>query len=231
MTRRRLFSSNRWMIGLVIFLVLNVFLVFHYLALSFIRQRISKSLVHSGLTDNSFNPPLIYLTIHTHAIDSSLLSIIDNNLTLTELSKPLNMLTIKLLLTDGYHRLTILIFNSIERDEFYQTLDISIGSRSLLVTIRDEEQSIENITVHLHLLNHSHIFREETTDRFGQVTFHHLPDQTLVHLEATCTHSKRYASVEINTHHYQEIILVLKTLNASTTYEDYDTQDRGFYAI
>ena len=227
----RLLYLNIWIIFFVLFSIINIFFVVrHSSSVPFIRQRIPQKLIQSGININSFNPPIIHLTFHAYYIQSNFLSIVDNNVTLVQLWKPLNILTIKLILSDGYHQLDITVVDRIQRREFYQSIDISIGRHFLLVTIRDEEQVIKNITVHLHIVDHSHIYLEETTNHLGQVTFPYLPPETLVHIEAVCIQSKRYAFVEMKPVYHEEIILVLKNISASTD-DEYDSQDRGFYAI
>lgn len=227
----RLLHLSIWISFFVLFSTINIFFVFrHPSSVPSIRQRIRETLIQSGININSFNPPIIHLTFHAHYIQSNLLSIFDNNVTLVQLWKPLNLLTIKLILSDGYHQLNIIVFDRIQQREIYQSVDVSIGKHFLLVTIRDEEQAIENVTVHLHLVDHSHIYLDEITNHLGQVTFPYLPVETLVHIEATCVESKRYAFVEMKIAHHQEIILILKNVSASID-DEYDSQDRGFYAI
>lgn len=138
---------------------------------------------------------------------------------------------LSLLLSNGYHHLDFILFDKIEQIEFYQGIDIAIGNQSLRVNVLDEKyKPVENITVYLELIDYSNINEKYQTNHNGEVIFHYLPNDIQIYIEAKCISTKRQAYVQINTLKYQNITLILKEINSS--YDDeYDTLDRGYYAV
>ena len=224
-------SRSHWCIVLTFFiliLVINVFLHWRCLSSFSEKQRFFKTLVLSGIALNSFNPPILRLTLNTQISPSQFISIIDNNIVVFQLS---NSSTTKMMLSDGFHHLDIIIFDEIENVEFYQTMDISTGTQSIDVTVLDEHyKPVENVSVHLELVDYSHISVEHQTNRLGEVIFHHLPRNEQVYIEAICMNTKRHAYIGIHTCDYRNITLILKQMSA--LYDDeYNPTDRGYYAV
>ncbi len=226
---------HRWNViitCLFIFLFVNLCIYYLYSLLFSTRQRMSKFLINSGITINSFNSPIVYLTFNTYIVDqSSILSIIDNNAILVQSFKSSELLPIKMILPDGFHHLDIFIIDEIQNYEFYQEIDISTGTHSLFVIILDQQyKPVENISVHLELVDYSHINLKHYTNHLGEVIFHHLPRHTQVYIEAICMNSKRYAFIEIDTLYYRNITLILNDMS-TYHYDEYDSLDQGYYAI
>ncbi|CAF0907439.1 unnamed protein product [Rotaria sordida] len=224
------YHSNIIIICLIIFLTVSLFIYWHYVLSFSKRLRVSKRLVYSGITINSFNPFRLNLTFNTNIIESNILSIIDNNAILVQLSKPSQTSTITMILSDGFHHLDILLLDEIENIEFYQAIDIASGSQSLKVTVLDQQyKPVENISVHLELVDYSHITLEYYTNHFGEVIFHYLPKNIQIFIEAIYMNSKRHAFVEIDTDHYQNITLILKDMSVLHD-DEYSPLDQGYYA-
>jgi hypothetical protein len=220
--------SNIIIICLVIFLTVNLCIYWHYSLSVFKRQRLLKTLVYSGIAINSFNPPLLNILFNSNITQSNSLSIIENNAILVQLSETS---TIMMILPDGFHHLDILIIDQIQNIEFYQQIDLSTGTQSLLITVLDQQyKSVENISVHLELVDYSHISLDYQTNHFGQIIYHYLPKHSRVYIEAICTKTKRYAFVDIDTLDYRNLTLILKDMNA-LHYDEYDLSDKGYYAL
>ena len=193
------------------------------------------TLIRSNIAMNSFNPGHIHFSLHPHLTSFHRLFIIDNNAPLLELSHPPSSTSLMALnLSDGFHHLQILLVLlgvQPSSGRFYEEIDLSVGSRSLLVAVLDEEhRPMENISVHLELVEYSHISRELRTNRAGEVLFDHLPGNSQVYVEAACVKTNRQAFVEVNTDHYRNMTLLLGKTSA-WHYDEYDPADRGYYAI
>jgi len=220
---------NILFIYFIIFLIVSLILHWQYLSSFSIKKRFSKTLIHSGIVSNSFNPSIIHLTLNTQISESNLVSIIDNDVILFQVS---NSSTITMILSDGYHHLDFIIFDPIENIEFYQGIDISTGSQSLLITIFDKQyKPVRNISVHLELVDYSNINYKYQTNQFGEVIFHYLPRHIQVYIEAICMNTKRYASVQIDTLNYRNITLILKGMSVFYDGDEYDSLDPGYYAV
>ncbi|CAF1049268.1 unnamed protein product [Rotaria sp. Silwood1] len=225
------YYSNVIIICFILFLIVNLFTYWYYILSFSKRLRLSKILIYSGIMINSFNPSRVYLTFNTHIMDSNILSIIDNNAILVQLSKPLQTSTITMILSDGFHHLDVVLLDEIQNIEYYQSVDIASGTQSLKVTVLDQQHKpVENISVHLELVDYSHITLEYYTNYFGEVIFHYLPKHTQIHIEAICMNSKRHAFAEIVIHHYQNITLILQDMSV-LHYDEYSPMDKGYYAV
>jgi hypothetical protein len=213
---------------LLIFLLVNLILHWQYLLLFSRKQRCFQKLIHSGIRINSFNPSIIHLNLTKEISQSNILSIIDNNLLLFQISNPSS---ITMILSNGYHHLDFIVFNEIENIEFYQRIDISTGTQSLFVTVLDKQyQPVRNLTVHLNLVDYPNINHEYQTNQFGEVIFYYLPKNVQVYIEAICTSTKRHAYAQIDTLNYRNITLILKEMRVFYD-EEYDLSDRGYYAV
>jgi hypothetical protein len=192
------------------------------------KERYFKLLIHSGLVMNSFNPSIIHLSLNKHISSSNLISILDNNVILFQV---LNPLKITMILSDGYHHLDLIIFDDIENIEYYQSIEISTGSQSLLVTVLDKQyKPVGNISVHLELIDYPNINLDHQTNQFGEVIFSNLPQHIPIYIEAICMTTKRQAYTQIDTLNYRNLTLILKEM--SLFYDDeYDASDRGYYAV
>lgn len=193
------------------------------------------TLIRSSIAVNSFNPGHIHFSLHPYLTSFHRLFIIDNDAPLLELSHPpASTPSMALILSDGFHHLEILLVlldDHPSSGRFYEEVDLFVGSRSLLVTVLDDEhRPMENISVHLELVEYSHISGELRSNRAGEVLFEHLPGDSQVYVEAACKKTKRQAFVEVNTNHYRNITLVLGKTSA-WHYDEYDPADRGYYAI
>ena len=155
------------LIYLIIFSTINLFLYFHYSFLYSKPQRVSYIFVESGIAINSFNPPILHILLKPNITNSNQISIIDNNNHILLLQSSQTSTTI-LTLSDGFHHLLILMIDQIQNVEFYQQIDISIGTQSLLLTVSDQQNKpVENILVHLELVNYSHISVNYYTNEVG----------------------------------------------------------------
>jgi hypothetical protein len=216
---------------MIIHIVSSLYIYWRYSLSSPVKQRSPRTLIHSGVVINSFNPPLLHLTLNTHTVQANTLSIIDNDILLTHLTSLSLILSTRMMLSDGFHHLDIVTIDQVQNIEFYQEIDIFIGIQSLLVTVLDQQyKSVRNISVRLELVDYSHISLEHQTNRFGQVVFRHLPRQARVYIEAVCLNSQRHASVELDTFHYRNVTLILQEMS-SLDYDEYDPSDRGYYAV
>jgi hypothetical protein len=187
-----------------------------------------KTIIHSGLVMNSFNPSIIHLSLNKYFSQSNLISILDNNMILFQM---MNLSTITMILSDGYHHLDFIVFDETEQIEYYQAIEISTGSQSLLITVLNKQyKPVENITVHLELFDYPHINIDYQTNQFGEVIFRNLPQHAQVYIEAICMITKRQAYAQIDTLNYQNLTFILKEM--SLFYDDeYDASDRGYYAV
>lgn len=186
-------------------------------------------IIHSGLQLNSFNPQRIHLKFNASFLSSHALAVIDNQVHLPV--QPVQS-SMTIYLSNGYHHLQFLLLNPQSQSvDYYQAVDVSTGQRSLIVTILDEQyQPVNNLTVHMELVDHTHINNDLVTNDRGEVQFQHLPEHTQVYIEAVCQKRNRHAFVQINTSHYRNITIVLREMN-SMHYDEYDSQDRGYYAV
>ncbi|CAF1395914.1 unnamed protein product [Rotaria magnacalcarata] len=219
------YRLNVVIVCLLIFLTINLIIYWST------RTRLSEKLIHSGIKINSFNPPHIDLTFTTQIVQSSSLSILDNNIVLVQLSEPSQISATTIILSDGFHHLDILLLDELQNIEFYQAIDIASGTRSLKVNVLNQQyKSVENISVHLELVDYSHITYEYLTNRLGEVIFHYLPKHIKIHIEAVCIKTKHHAFAEIDTLNYQNITLVLRDMSA-LHYDEYDLSDEGYVTI
>ena len=212
-------------------LLVSLLIYWQYSSSFSAKHRSSSTLIHSGIAINSFNSPSLHLTLNTHIIQTSVLSIIDNDILLTHFNPLSSISTITMILSDGFHHLDIIVIDQIRNIELYQEIDIFTGTQSLLVTVLDQQyKPVRNVSVHLELVDYSHISLEHYTNRFGEVIFRHLSRQARVYIEAICLNSRRHAFVELNTLHYRNITLILQEMSA-LNYDEYDPSDRGYYAV
>ena len=190
-------------------------------------MRYFKTIIHSGLIINSFNPLIIHFSLNQHFSQSDLITIHDNNILLFQVTNPSIM---TMILSDGYHRLDFIVSDPIENIEYYQNIEISTGSQSLRINVLNNQyKPVENITVHLELVDYPHIYRDYQTNQFGEVIFRNLP-QAPVYVEAICMATKQHAYAQIDTRNFRNLTIVLKEM--SLFYDDeYDPADRGYYAI
>jgi len=222
------YHRNIIFIYFILFLIVSLISNWQYLSSFCTKQRIFKTIINSGIIINSFNPSIIHLNLNIKIFQSNIISIIDNNVLLFQIS---NSSTITIILSDGYHHLNLIIFDQINKNEFYQDIHISTGSQLLRVNVLDEQfKPIQNITVYLELVNYSNINQKYQTNQFGEVIFHYLPKHVQVYIEAICIHTKRHAYIQINTSNYRNITLILKEMNVFYDGE-YDSSDQGYYAI
>lgn len=212
----------------MVFLILSLILHWIYLSLLLRKQRFSTIFIYSGIIINSFNSPIIHLRLNTDICQSNIISIIDNNNDLLQIS---NLPMITMILSDGYHHLDLVIFDEQEHIELYQEIDIATGNQSLRVNVLDKQyKPVENISVYLELVDYTNINHQYQTNQYGEVIFHYLPTDIQVYIEVICMNTKRQAYAQINTLNYQNITLILKEMNTSYD-EEYDKLDRGYYAI
>ena len=194
------------------------------------KDRMEKKLIDSDLLIHSFNPTVIQLTLNIPIPSSDRLSIIDKHLLLFQFS---NISMITMMFTEGYHHLYLSMIDSKEQIEYYQTMEISTGSQSLLVTVLNNQSEVmKNIPVHLELVHHPQISFDSQTNQFGQVTFSNLPGSLPIYIEAFSQDKKSQADIRIDHLNERNLTLILKELPQS--YDDgdeYDPSDRGYYAI
>jgi len=222
------YHRNIIFIYFILFLIVSLISNWQYLSSFCIKQRIFKTIINSGIIINSFNPSIIHLNLNKKIFQSKIISIIDNNILLFQISNP-SIITITF--SDGYHHLNLIVFDQINKIEYYQDIDISTGSQSLHVTVLDKQfKPVQNIKVYLELVDHSNINHEYQTNQFGEVTFHHLPRHAQVYIEAICINTQRHAYVQIDTFNYRNITLILKQMNVFYD-QEYDSSDQGYYAI
>lgn len=207
-----------YVVGLILFLYLRR------------KERMEKKLINSDLLIHSFNPTIIQLTLNIPMSSMDQLSIIDQHLLLFQLS---NSSMITMLFNDGYHHLYLSMSNSQEQIEYYQIMEISTGSQSLLVTVvNDRDEIMKNISVHLELVDHPQISFDSLTNQFGQVTFLNLPKSLPIYIEAIYQTYQSQAHLRMIDLNERNLTLILK--ERSRSYEDgdeYDPSDRGYYAI
>lgn len=207
-----------YVLGLILFLYLRR------------KERMEKKLINSDLLIHSFNPTIIQLTLNIPMSSMDQLSIIDQHLLLFQLS---NTSMITMLFNDGYHHLYLSMSNSQEQIEYYQIMEISTGSQSLLVTVvNDRDEIMKNISVHLELVDHPQISFDSLTNQFGQVTFLNLPKSLPIYIEAIYQTYQSQAHLPMIDLNERNLTLILK--ERSRSYEDgdeYDPSDRGYYAI
>lgn len=216
---------------LIIMLTINLFIYGHYALSLSKRQRSSKTIVYSGITINSFNPPLLNILLNFNITPSNTISIIDNNAFLLHSLKPSQTSIITMILSDGFHHLDILMIDQIQNIEFYQQIDISTGTQSLLLTVLDQQyKTVENISVHLELVDYSHISLDYYTNDVGEVIFNYLPRHSQVYIEAICMKTKRYGFIEIDTLDYRTVTVILKDMN-TVHHDEYDRLDQGYYSV
>ncbi|CAF1367179.1 unnamed protein product [Adineta steineri] len=186
-----------------------------------IKRRISRTMVESGVSINSFNPPHLDFFFNLTNTQLNSISIISNNVNLLQISPLSEISIVPVNFSDGYHHLDILMLDDIHDIEFYQQIDISTGNQTLRVTILNEDyEPVKNISVHLELSIYSHITAQQYTNQFGEVTFNYLSRNSQVYVEAISMATKRYAFSGLNTLKYQNITLILEEMN-STHYDEY----------
>lgn len=217
--------------GLIIFFMLNLF-IYYYFVLSFaIRPRISEKLISSGIEINSFNPSRIYLSLNIPQYQSSSLSIIDNHSPLVYFPQASQLSTITIMLSDGYHQLDIILIDEIERIELHQSIDIASGTQSLKVIVVDEKHiPVKNFSVHLELVDYSHISCESSTNYLGEAMFQNLPTHSKLYIETISEKTNRYAYMDIDDLNSANVTLVLQEMSKYHV-DDYDPSDQGYKAV
>ena len=216
---------------LIMLLSVNLFIYWHYALSLSKRQRLSKTIIYSGIIINSFNPPLLNILLNFNITPSNTISIMDNNVFLLYSLKPSHTSTIKMILSDGFHHLDILMIDQIQNIELYQQIDISTGTQSLIVTVLDKHyKTVENILVHLELVDYSHISIDYYTNKVGKVIFNYLPKHSQVYIEAICMKTKRYGFIRVDTLDYRNVTLILKDMHTAD-HDEYDQLDQGYYSV
>ena len=214
--------------GLVILWTVCLFLLYPRLSSALPSQRSSfAALVHSGLVASSFNPTVLHFSLNR----AYFLALVDNQASPVHFMILPKTRSIRVILSDGFHRLDIRLFDPTSNVHVHQQVDIAVGTRSLIVTVLDHRnEPVHNVSVRVELAEHPQIALDLRTNRTGKAEFRHLPRESQVNVEAVCLRSKRRAFIDITTSDYEHITLTLQN-TSEIDYDEYGPDDKGYYAI
>ena len=216
--------SYRWCVK-ILFVAFVVIFMFYFPR----NQRMEKAFINVDLFIHSFNPTILYLTLNTPMLASEHVSITDKHLLLFHVS---NFSMITMIFSEGYHQLDLSILDSIELIEYHQTMEISTGSQILLITVlNNQSEPMNDVFVHLELIDHPHIYLDAHTDSFGQVTFTNLPRSLPIYIEAIGPTRQSRAYIQVDHLDERNFTLILNDMTRSYDADEYDPLDRGYYAI